>query len=88
MEGRDALFAAFGAAVRELRLARGLSQEALAARADMARTYLAEIETGRRNVTLFNIARIAAALEVQLGDLLTSVDRHRGQSIPKQGGTL
>ena len=56
--------AAFGARVRELRLARGLSQEQLAERAGLHRTYVSSLERGRRNVGLDNILDLAAALEV------------------------
>ena len=73
----ERLYAAFGAALRELRNARGFSQEVLAQRAEINRVYLAEIETGRRNPTLYSIARIASGLEVGLGDLLTLTDRLR-----------
>jgi transcriptional regulator with XRE-family HTH domain len=85
-DDRDALNVAFGAAVRQLRGERSLSQEALAARADIARTYLAEVETGRRNITLLNIARIAGALDVGLGELMAVVDRHWSPSHRRGSG--
>jgi len=56
--------AAFGARVRALRLARGLSQEQLAERAGLHRTYVSSLERGQRNVGLDNILDLAAALEV------------------------
>jgi transcriptional regulator with XRE-family HTH domain len=46
------------------------SQEELAARADLHRTYLADIERGTRNVSLVNIGRIAKALDLRIGDLM------------------
>ena len=70
----EPLLAAFGAAVREQRLHRGLSQEALADLAGFQRTYLSEVETGRRNVTLVNIGRLAAALGVGVGELMATAD--------------
>jgi transcriptional regulator with XRE-family HTH domain len=70
----DPLFCAFGAAVRGLREARGLSQEALAEKAELQRTYLVDVEAGRCNVTLRNLARLALALEVPLGELLARTD--------------
>ncbi|HVA46571.1 MAG TPA: helix-turn-helix transcriptional regulator [Pirellulales bacterium] len=54
----------FGARVRALREQAGLSQEALAARAGIHRTYIGGVERGERNVGLKNILRIAAALDV------------------------
>ena len=47
----------------------GLSQEELAARAGLHRTYLADIERGSRNVALLNIEKIAAALSISLSSL-------------------
>lgn len=54
----------FGATTREYRQRIGITQQELADRADMQRTYLADIERGARNLALTNIARLAAALDV------------------------
>jgi len=59
----------FGERVRELRLAKGLSQEELAFKSGMHRTYLGGIERGERNPSLKNIAAIAEALGVTLSEL-------------------
>jgi len=59
----------FGERVRNLRLAKGLSQEELAFRAGVHRTYLGGIERGERNPALKNIAEIAKALDVTLSEL-------------------
>ena len=59
----------FGERLRELRLARGLSQEKLAFKSGMHRTYLGSIERGERNPSLKNIASIAKALGVTLSQL-------------------
>lgn len=48
--------------VRRLRTATGLSQEELAARAGLHRTYISSIERGQRNVSVENIFAIATAL--------------------------
>ena len=55
--------------VRELRHAKGLSQEKLAEEAGIHRTYLGGIELGLRNPSLRNIARIARALGTKVADL-------------------
>ncbi len=59
----------FGERVRKLRQSKGLSQEELAFKAGMHRTYLGGIERGERNPSLRNIAAIAKALGVTLSEL-------------------
>lgn len=54
----------FGGRVRARRLERGLSQEDLAEAAGVHRTYVGHVERGEVNPTLWNIVRLAAALEV------------------------
>jgi transcriptional regulator with XRE-family HTH domain len=61
----------FGERIRGLRLAKGLSQEELAFRAGVHRTYLGGIERGERNPSLKNIAAIARALDVDLPELFS-----------------
>ena len=65
---------AFGERVRELRLQRGLSQEALAERCGLHRTYIGSVERGERNVSLQNIVRIAHALDVAASGLLVGIE--------------
>ena len=55
---------------RRLRLERGWSQEDLAARAGIHRTYLGSVERGERNVAVDNICRIAWALGVLSFELM------------------
>jgi CheY-like chemotaxis protein/DNA-binding XRE family transcriptional regulator len=62
----------FGANVRTWRRRRGISQEQLAERANLHRTYVTDIERGARNVSLEIIERLARALEVQLAVLFTA----------------
>jgi len=50
-------------AVRRARKAAGLSQEALASEAGVDRTYISQVERGKRNVTVFVLARIAKPLK-------------------------
>ena len=61
----------FGKRVRELRLARGLSQEEMAFKIGVHRTYLGGIERGERNPSLKNIAAIAMALDISLRELFS-----------------
>jgi transcriptional regulator with XRE-family HTH domain len=59
-----------GANVRRLRLAKGLTQEQMAADAGIDLTYAGGIERGRRNPSLEVLTRVAAALGAELPDLL------------------
>ncbi|MDP0971659.1 helix-turn-helix transcriptional regulator [Klebsiella pneumoniae] len=59
----------FGQRVRELRKAKGLSQEAFADACGLDRTYISGIERGLRNVALVNIAQIARTLDVTISEL-------------------
>jgi len=61
----------FGKELRKLRKARGWSQEELAARCDLDRTYIGGIERGERNVALLNIYKIAEAIELHPSKLLS-----------------
>ena len=64
----------FGQAVRKLRQGQKISQEELAERCGLHRTYISDIELGKRNVSLENIERIAAALERSLSDFFKEVE--------------
>ena len=59
----------FGNKVRELRKSKNLSQEDLADKADLHRTYIGMIERAEKNITLVNIQKIANALEINIKDL-------------------
>ncbi len=61
---------AFGIRLRELRKRAGLSQEQLASRAGIDRTYVSGCERGTRNIALLNIVKLAQALGVPACDLL------------------
>jgi transcriptional regulator with XRE-family HTH domain len=64
----------FGNVVRSHRLALGISQEELADRAGLHRTYIGSIERGERNVSIINIYAIARALGTKPSVLLTQAD--------------
>jgi CheY-like chemotaxis protein/DNA-binding XRE family transcriptional regulator len=64
----------FGAAVRARRLRLGFSQEALAEKAELHRTYITDVERGARNLSLESISRLARALKVSIGALFPSPD--------------
>lgn len=60
----------FGNMLRETRLKVGVSQEKLAALAGLHRTYISSVELGKRNVSLVNIEKLAAALGVSMAELM------------------
>lgn len=65
---------AFGSRVRNLRKARGLSQEALANLCELDRSYIGGIERGERNIGLNNIQKLSIALDVELSELFKDWD--------------
>lgn len=58
----------YGQAVRKVRLEQGISQEELADRCGLHRTYISDVELGKRNISLENIERIAISLNRTLSD--------------------
>ena len=62
--------ARLGRNVRKLREAKGWSQEDYADRAGIHRTYVSDIERGRRNPTITVVEKLAKPFEVQPGQLL------------------
>ncbi|GAB3922942.1 helix-turn-helix transcriptional regulator [Mucilaginibacter myungsuensis] len=57
-----------GQRIRELRNELGISQEALANKAEIDRTYVTDVENGRRNISIENLEKLIDALQVQLKD--------------------
>src|SRR5271154_1286840 len=64
-------------AVRDLRLERNLSQRQLAGRMQVPRTYISKIENGKATPTLSSLARLAAALEIDICNLLRDARSRR-----------
>lgn len=69
----------FGQRVREERLKQGISQEKLADKAGVHRTYVGMVERAEKNITLTNIAKIADALGLTISDLFFGYD-HRSHT--------
>lgn len=65
----------FGRSVRTRRIALDLTQEVLAEKAELHRTYIADIERGTRNVSLRNIERLAIALECSITTLFADIEK-------------
>ena len=66
---------ALGLAVRELRRARGMSQEELAQASGLHPAYISGIERGLRNPTWRSISRVGKALDVKLSELAARAER-------------
>ena len=71
---QDDILMRYGRAVRKARLAQGISQEELAARCSLHRTYISDIELGKRNLSLENIERIAISLNQSLSEFFKEVE--------------
>lgn len=73
----DGIQRTFGEVVREARAASGISQEELAEKAGLHRTYVSLLERGQRNPTLLVIEALSHALEMPMSDIIKRVEvRH------------
>lgn len=63
----------FGHRVREFRLSKGYSQEKLAELSDLDRTYIPGIESGKRNVSIVVVAKIAKAFQISISELMDNI---------------
>jgi transcriptional regulator with XRE-family HTH domain len=73
MKQNDTIQAELGKRIRELRLKKGLSQEAFAHLCNLDRTYISGIERGVRNVSLRNIEVMAKTLGLHLSELFENL---------------
>jgi len=69
---------AYGKAVRAIRQDKKISQEELGGLCGLHRTYISDIELGKRNVSLENIDKIAHALQVKKSELFIEVEQYEG----------
>jgi len=67
---KDATLIEFGKKIKNERQKLGISQEELAERAGLHRTYIGMIERAEKNITLKNIKKVANALNIKIGKLL------------------
>ena len=72
--GKSRLLVDFGRRVREMRHVRRLTQEDLAAKSGLDRSYVGQVERGERNISLENIGILADALGVSPAELLSPPD--------------
>ena len=73
MPSTSASLTLFGARVRARRTERGLSQEALATAAGLHWTFVGQVERGQRNLSLNNILKLASALDIDPGQLVSGL---------------
>lgn len=73
MDSKQNILKKFGERIREIRKEKGLSQEELAHKADLHRTYIGMIERAEKNITLVNIEKIANALEISIKDIFNGI---------------
>ena len=76
----------FGAAVKASRTQLGLSQQELATRAKLHRTYISDVERGARNISLLTIQRLARALKSSVPALCSELGGQTGTVAAKNGG--
>ncbi|MCL2851757.1 MAG: helix-turn-helix transcriptional regulator [Defluviitaleaceae bacterium] len=72
---QEKLLEKFGRAVREQRLKRKLSQEDLADICSLHRTYISDIELGKRNISLSNIGKITTAFGIGLSEIFLEMEK-------------
>lgn len=70
----DPVLIALGEAIRRSRRVRGISQEELAHRSEIDRSYMSSIERGGQNPGVVSVSRIARALEMSLAELMAEAD--------------
>ncbi len=70
---KKAILIKFGKKIREVRVERGLSQEALADIANVHRTYIGMVERAEKNITLLNIQKLAKALKIDIKELFDGI---------------
>ena len=61
-----------GQRIRELRNEIGISQEALANKAEIDRTYVTDVENGRRNISIENLEKLVNALQIEFKDFFNA----------------
>lgn len=71
---QEDLLLTFGKTIRKIRLSKNISQEKFADLCNLHRTYISDIELGKRNVSLENIGKMASALDMNISELFQEVE--------------
>ena len=69
----------FGSSIKNARISLGLSQEKLAQRSNLHRTYISDVERGARNLSLYSIVRLASALQISVSSLFPAEPSEAGR---------
>lgn len=69
----------FGEAIKKIRTKQGYSQEKFANLINMDRTYYASVESGKRNISLINISKIADGFNISLQELFKEVEKIKNE---------
>lgn len=70
----DNILAIFGSAIRKIRTDKGMSQEQLAFKAGLHRTYIGSIERGEKNISLINIEKLASGLDCSISYIISKME--------------
>lgn len=79
---------AIGANIKRFRKLRGLTQERLAEKAKISRSYLADVERNRYNPSVDTLQAIAKVLDVRIDDLLQNPEHKTNSGLTEQGPTI
>ena len=66
----------FGNIIRKIRLSKGISQESFADLCGLHRTYISDVELGKRNISIENIEKVANALGVRISEIFEEVEKN------------
>ena len=70
------ILSAYGSTIRKIRQSKNISQEGLADLCGLHRTYISDIELGKRNVSLENIEKMAGALNFKVSEIFKEVEKY------------
>lgn len=79
MGARNHLLEGFGSLIAERRKTAGISQEELAHRADLDRTYVSGLERGVRNPSLTAVVKVAKGFGITTSELLAGLEKRRSK---------
>lgn len=71
---KSEILSRYGQVIRSIRLEKNISQETLADLSGLHRTYMSDVELGKRNVSLENIDRIANALNISISEIFKRIE--------------